>query len=489
MSGVEYITVVCDVCGTRIVATADQLGQTVECPDCFTKAVVRRPAVQAPAPKRHIPEVPIDDDEYRLCPGVDQPPPGSRAYQKYVAVVCPVCGTRMVATLDQVGQSITCPDCTIPTTVPPPPEERPKPRHVVVVGDNEYRVFGVDQPPPAGVYIPVVCGVCGTRMHAAEDQVGRQIACPDCGTKEVVPAAAKRVKMDPMAGASEGYGVGQAIRPPDVRVGIDYRTDEPGVGELPSDRARWWRPEKPRPRPRWTFFSGVFTFPGYGSSLACWLGLSAGLVVLGFMALQAIALASVWAGRSMFLGMMLAAVTGVLGLVWFVIASAHMLAIVRDTANGCDEVEDWPEAMFLDWLGASAYVFSSAALSVVPGVAARHVLEWLGQSGEWCVALSMWLGFPVLLVSMLETNSPLRPISLPVLGTLVRRWWAWAVFYLETAAVVLGLDVMVMTAGWAFGPVGIVPAAALTVAAIMVYFRLLGRLTWLVSGTAEEGHG
>ena len=112
-----YLAVVCPVCSTRMYATEDQVGQEMACPDCGTMVTVRRPAE---APDKDTPQ-PNLAEEYPLYPGGGQPPPSAReVYQAYIPVVCPVCKTRMLATQEQVGQPLVCPDCDTPTVVPPP---------------------------------------------------------------------------------------------------------------------------------------------------------------------------------------------------------------------------------------------------------------------------------------------------------------------------------------------------------------------------------
>ena len=493
--GVTYILVVCERCETRMYATEDEEGREVTCPECGTKAIVERPTVQ-PEPKKPWQPVQIDEDEYRLCEGVDQPLPGSRAYQRYIPVVCPVCSTRMLATEDQVGRQIVCPDCTVPTTVPEPEPEPEWRGPVVVIGEEAYRLHeGVDQPPPAAAVIPVVCPLCGTRMYAAEDQAGREITCPDCQTRAVVPPAPPEARQyDPMAEASEEYRLGKPIESPEIRVGIDYRQGQRGHGDLPSDRVRWYDPEGRDPPPRWIFFSGVFTFPLYHSSLVCLIGLSLGAMVVVSMLLFTITLSVAAAQATSRASMGLFAVWSMLlfGLafallvLWIVVASAYLLAIIRDTANGHDAVVNWPDALFLDWVGDSYFVFSSLAIGLLPGLAMRHALDAADRETWLCVPASILVMFPILLVSMLETDSPLKPISLPVLGSLSRAWWAWGLFYVESTAVLAAAVCAAIALGGLAGLAGLLAGAPVIVAALMVYCRLLGRVIWHGSGAAAE---
>jgi DNA-directed RNA polymerase subunit RPC12/RpoP len=118
----ESFPVICGVCHTRMDATKDQIGQEIVCPDCGTRTLVRQPAE---ASKKREPRSAEEIGDYPLAGDVDHTA-GGIAAENFVAVLCPVCHTRMLATLDQVGGKLTCPDCGSAAVVPPPPPPRPK---------------------------------------------------------------------------------------------------------------------------------------------------------------------------------------------------------------------------------------------------------------------------------------------------------------------------------------------------------------------------
>ena len=66
------------------------------------------------------------------------------AEQPLVAVVCPVCHTRLHARLDQVGGTLVCPDCGTSAVVPPPPPPQRKIDPTAEAGED-YRLIDGDK--------------------------------------------------------------------------------------------------------------------------------------------------------------------------------------------------------------------------------------------------------------------------------------------------------------------------------------------------------
>jgi hypothetical protein len=89
--------------------------------------------------------------------------------------------------------------------------------------------------------------------------------------------------------------------------------------------------------------------------------------------------------------------------------------------------------------------------------------------------------FPVLLLSMLETGSPLLPFSQAVMKSFFAAKRGWTIFYLET----MGLWAAALCAAghvlqrWKSSTSVLLPILALLLTAVLIiYFRLLGRLGW-----------
>jgi len=415
----KHIPVYCPLCNTLMQCTEDEVGQVTVCPDCGTSTVVHPPA---PAAKKGPADFRVGaQEEYALAEGEDQPPPGSVAYQPQIAVVCFVCGTRMHATADQVGQEIVCPDCGIVSVVPPPVERRP-PR---------YDLDGTEYAAGQGAELPEY-------QSPGEYRWVGHTASPEAEGEEEHERELPRRRAAP-------------IRWPMLR----------GVFTFPLYRSVWLR---------CVVMSVLAVALAYGACGAITLSAQAPKVVAGAGAEYAAPLMG---------SMMLTAVVGILGLMWAAVMSVSCLAIIGDTAAGNDQIENWPDpARFVDWIGEAFYLGNSALLSTAPGLG----IAWAVNSNAppyWAAApISLLVMLPILLLSMLEAGSPLNPISPAVWWSFGAAWWAWGLFYFETAILAAALAGL----GWVvvehYGLPGLAPASVVLVPALFIYFRLLGRLAW-----------
>ncbi len=102
------VSYLCPRCHAALTAQADDAGQRQTCPHCGkTRQGARLPTPSPTQPPAVSP------------PEAAKPTPApSVAGIANIAVLCPVCGTRMYATREQAGKSMVCPDCL--ETVPVP---------------------------------------------------------------------------------------------------------------------------------------------------------------------------------------------------------------------------------------------------------------------------------------------------------------------------------------------------------------------------------
>jgi DNA-directed RNA polymerase subunit RPC12/RpoP len=461
--------------------TAEQVGQELVCPDCGTRAIVR-PLAAEPVGTAGQQEMPPVREEYGILEGVIQPAPDSPLVnQVYIPVICEVCKTRMLATPEQVGQELVCPDCQTRCRVRPPAEraaaaeEMPMPREGP---DAEYKLAaGVDQPAPGSEayaeHVGLYCPVCHTRLHFTLDQVGQTAVCPDCRVPLVVPPP----KPKPRAYRDEEQG------PADYDVGqAPQRTSTPVSGRPRKIDRRYLVPTADRPSlPPHPFLTGVPRFPFYRGVLIRWLAFW--LTALPIAALGRFAAEIAMQGYGAMVGVPLLAATGFFAAWWIAALGASFLAIVNETASGNDQIQVWPELSFIDSIFEAAFVVNSMAVAAVPGAG----VAWLDPGhGPLYVGISIFAGFPVVFLSMLERDSCMLPWSPAVLQSLWTGRRVWTIFYLETTVAITAA--VGLTMELPFPPVeAILWTIPLDLVVMTVYARLLGRLGWCLQEQWESG--
>ena len=471
----------CPVCHTRMTAPRGQVGQQVACPDCRTPTTV--PADLKPRRRTQ----PVPPEAYAVCEDFDPASPPV-PHLHYLPLFCGRCGTLMQATVDQVGSEVTCPDCGMATVVQLP---RLHGKSDACPTSESYEVNEQSgQPPPESVayqeHVGFVCQ-CGSRLHALVAEVGQQLICPDCGRSVTVPPRRRKPprpdatqevdgQYDTVAGTSAEPRSPASLQPQRWFAGRFSRMlDEQGR-----------LPPPPLP-PRWSLVSGVFTFPWRHGAWAKWSSLSAGAMLIGGTGLFGwnLAQSCVLGGGpaaivpSVF-GMLLETLGGCLAVAWAGVFFINLLTILGDTAAGADDVGYWPNSSgFLDWAGSTFFVVNSLALSGSVGIGLGWLLQRAGLPGGYAAVGVPVVLFPLVLLSMLEANSPLVPWSASVCRSLGSRWRAWGGFYLETTLLLAVTGGMALAAILPGKLLLAVPVVALTmVASSMIYFRLLGRLAW-----------
>jgi DNA-directed RNA polymerase subunit RPC12/RpoP len=473
------------------------------CPDCGTPAVVPASSQrrqQAPAASSSAPP-PESLDIYNVLEGRDQPPPtATEVYRRHIPVVCMLCHTRLHATEDQVGQVMVCPDCGTANVVPPAPEDlSPAEPPEVVEG---YQLAAGSQPAPKGAAdrreLTFRCPLCHTRLQAAPDQAGRTMTCPDCSTEFPIPnPASEDPQWNPFEGGIEVYAIagGQAETAAASAAPALARAEPRSLAEahpLFSNRDLLPPRRLERKLPPWPLVNGVFAFPFYRHSLVCWGKLAVGaMVVLGLLSLaitwsQGLDSAQFGLGAAL-LGSRVAYLAGlvaILGALYSIWVSSSVLRILSETANGVDRIEEWANQDFVEWAFEALYLVNSFVLSVLVGWGVESLAARLPAGCG--MAVSVFVLFPILLLSMLETGTVMNPVSPAVLGSLASRWWVWGGFYLLAGLLAAG----VAAAGvgfWALaGAWSAIPSAIVVTPAIMIYFRLLGRLGWYITDRSRR---
>ncbi|HEY2882250.1 MAG TPA: hypothetical protein VGJ15_07440, partial [Pirellulales bacterium] len=161
--------------------------------------------------------------------------------------------------------------------------------------------------------------------------------------------------------------------------------------------------------------------------------------------------------------------------------SSSFVEIVINTSYNIDKAHDWPDA---DWRERLFCFVRLIYWGTFAGLIAAGIAELCAQTqpdllapvfaGVECVV------FPIVLLSALEADSIIWPVSGAILSSLVRCWYAWLGFYLIVgglhAAYEWGIyqlyDRSQLAAALVSGP--------LMATLAFIDARLLGRLTWLI---------
>jgi hypothetical protein len=320
-------------------------------------------------------------------------------------------------------------------------------------------------------------------MTTTEDQVGQMLKCPDCRRSVVVPPAPPPPKPRRLWSEDDGIEVQYqpACEPPRVKIGPVHNPEILEVARAEAAR------REPPPLPRWPLVTGVFSFPCYSNVCVRWLGLSLWLAIVlallqGYIAMMAERSLGSWMG-AVFVSLLLF----VSGGVWWIVMSSPLLAVLEDTSEGVDRVENWPHSVWLyNSIRDPIFVLNAGLLSLLPGVAIDAALGGFFVMSWIAIPIGSVILFPILLLSMLEVDSVFAPVSLPVCRSMRKARLAWIGMYSESA-LLWALTGVTAWYAWKNGSmVWLTLGASVVVGGLFIYFRLLGRLGWICSERLAE---
>jgi hypothetical protein len=420
-------------------------------------------------------------------------------FPESATVTCPTCHERIVVSLTAQSQSVRCTFCKAPVSVPS--REQVQKRQSVRTNYpaptvEEYSIAAPDaaiassahggtkrvpaqsrrpknQDAPASASITLECPTCHELVKAAVASQPGRVPCTFCGAPLAVPdrrtaAQWQARKVEPPSAKEIGdYAAGPVPQGPPVRRGSVF------------DRLAEIRQEVVPPPPDRTFFSAVFTLPWRSDVIVRWAYLTLGFTAIMIIGLVLKHLASSFSGMSTGV----AAALFLLPIIWisfmtFSYAASCCLCVLESTAAGLDRIEGWPDPNWKEWMAHLLYIawIGAIPLGVSYGLALLGASQ--GMPTIWTTLVAFFVLYPISLMSALEANSIWVPLTMSILGSLVRWWWCWLLFYLLTGLLTAGI-----VAAWAlsahsshdtvfiaFGP--LLPAA------LLIYFRLLGRLGW-----------
>ena len=337
------------------------------------------------------------------------------------------------------------------------------------------------------------------------------VTCPQCGTKGSVPRGtrgdlqcrkcAKIFSIDQKAPpelTDDDIGLAPSDLPPTSGVQTIYKPAQQELqpataGLSPHARAiastlKPVEPDKPPeyivipPRSAgasWAFTSNVALFPWNLISLPRWLAASAGMAATGYLGLVTWSLLSNLGGTSVF-GPPLLVLTILVGLVSISYVAACMVDISINAAYNADKLGDWPYEGFLDRLFLLLRIAWYAAFAAIPAAALATIVFFAGGPFWPACGVAATLTFPFMFLSGLEADSPLWPVSHPIWHSLRQTPSSWMAFYLASVPLLTACWFIMI---WVFDELGLSSVFILGpmwAAAVFIYGRLLGRLTWLI---------
>ena len=409
---------------------------------------------------------------------------------KYTTVICSICTARLHPEPREVAWKMKCPDCFEPVYVPPLAavmEKLREQRALKAKRQVDFGTYDLALTQDAEEQLPdslrIVCRVCRALLHPDLKAEAYSISCPDCHEPISVPARddvpiEKRKQPKKKRSPSRG-------RAPETTIDLSQHRMPPTT--YSQAQAEVYQ-VKESPPPKWTFFSGVYSFPLYDGVWQRWIYLSVGCMLVGlllsFFATQGASRASGGYG-----GVVLAFFA--LPTIWLgtwtgSYAAACGLAVVVETAAGNDDITGWPEPVWKEWAGRLMYLaFVAMPLALLASLVAKlsSLIGW----PPWSFFLATYFFlYPICLLSSLEANSPWIPITKPILATLVHLWWGWIVFYLASAVLIGGYTLVILFEVHLLGDLTMIVTGPLVAALVFIEARLLGRLAWRASHNPTE---
>lgn len=194
----------CIRCQHAVKANSDAVGKKMYCPVCyFTLTVPAESTIK-----------PIDQSQLYTADSTPVDVREMDARKNFASLRCSICHTNIAVARDQVGTEIVCPECETKIVVPADigvkldiAAQKPTLQAPPIL-DSRFQiaqngVYGLrdSETPDDEMHrelIPFHCKLCGTLMHAPEDQVGQELTCPDCETKTIVPPKASPIVHGPI---------------------------------------------------------------------------------------------------------------------------------------------------------------------------------------------------------------------------------------------------------------------------------------------------
>ncbi len=164
---------------------------------------------------------------------------------------------------------------------------------------------------------------------------------------------------------------------------------------------------------------------------------------------------------------------GVLNAVGLSYASAYYLGVIESTSNGHTTPDESLREDWRSWFWTLPSTLGMLALAAFVGYGLSRVVPNLSIE---IIGITTWFLYPILQLSTLETGSPLEPISMPILRTLVTRPLAWLAFYSVSFLFML-FGYVLMRLTWMDPPIlSVLLGGPMEAVGLLCYGWMLGQL-------------
>lgn len=321
--------------------------------------------------------------------------------------------------------------------------------------------------PPDGEF-RVTCPICLSVTYARRDQVGKSVRCHDCHSEFKVPAPPRpKPKYKPNLDQAEVYGMEEPIgmrardRDPFAKSAADLLREAEASDDEEEAANQYDNPDVVG------WLRGIFRIfldpgvPLHWISLAM-VGSIPGVlaVALGHPSLMAVTLGA--------------------ALLYAAFVLACGFSILEAVANGERRVSEWPYLDPGEWLGRLVMVLAAVALAGGPASALGSLVFGRTLATVAFTMLSIYVLFPFILLSMLDSESILMPFSAEVSKSVTRCQEAWGILYLSAGLLFFLLFVIYAATQLMPPTLGVVVNVFATVGATFTYFSMIGQLAYAI---------
>jgi DNA-directed RNA polymerase subunit M/transcription elongation factor TFIIS len=495
------LPVSCPDCGARFQVGAELAGKKGRCAKCGS--IFRVPA--AARPVGGLSEA--DTASAKRTKSASETPPTKRKDEsppQHIRLYCRVCQTMMYGRPDEIGHKIKCPDCGAQNVVPQPEKLKAKSTPPPADDSDDLELWGVDEAPSVAEmvaaqpkFVSVECPTCQTLMQVPEKQAGQKIKCPDCFKVIVVPQPSAPKPARSVLSRDEDDILIDPTLDPGERAPVIIQPRRPMLYEEEAEAEQKRREEKlargervgtmydraGRPiMPRWPMATRILPFLFSRGVPVRWIIFSVGATIGLSIGLYGLSMAMT-GGFAAIGGMSFVAMGIMIMAIWFGGFAATIFAIITESSEGTDRIEQWPTPVVTDWFGEAFTLLVALLMSPLPGWLIGRFIPDDGVRNSLFLG-SFVVSLPIVLLSQLDLGSMFGIASPRVIASVLRLPASWLLFYFEIA-VIVALCVGLALAAEVI-PFLVLAFVPFCVAAAFLAARILGRLAWKLAESTSQ---